>query len=197
MPTQKENIVNYIQKNGQATVLDLLDFLDIERPMIHRHLKELIGDGVLRKVGSAPKVLYLLAEAKAVSVSNEAAFDDTTRKIIEENFLLITPQGEKREGVSGFAQWCADRGADTAKKASEYVSVYKKYATLKKNGLLNGTEKIRGTFDNDQCIDRVYYIDFYAWEIFGKTKLGQLLLYAKQSQDQKMIKERLFRNLYG
>jgi len=33
----------------------------------------------------------------------------------------------------------------------------------------------------------VYYIDFYAWEIFGKTKLGQLLLYAKQSQDQKMI----------
>jgi predicted amidophosphoribosyltransferase len=34
---------------------------------------------------------------------------------------------------------------------------------------------------------KVFYLDFYSIEIFGKTKLGQLLLYAKQSQNQTMI----------
>jgi len=32
-------------------------------------------------------------------------------------------------------------------------------------------------------------MDFYSYEIFGKTKLGQLLLYAKQSQDREMINQ--------
>jgi predicted amidophosphoribosyltransferase len=35
----------------------------------------------------------------------------------------------------------------------------------------------------------MFYLDFYSIEIFGKTKLGQLLLFAKQSQDRKMINE--------
>ncbi|NCF75445.1 MAG: hypothetical protein GWO87_03090 [Xanthomonadaceae bacterium] len=32
-------------------------------------------------------------------------------------------------------------------------------------------------------------MDFYSIERFGKTKLGQLLLYAKQSQNKRLIKE--------
>src|SRR3989344_5054872 len=35
----------------------------------------------------------------------------------------------------------------------------------------------------------VGFIDFYSIERFGKTKLGQLLLYAKQSQNRHLIKE--------
>jgi predicted amidophosphoribosyltransferase len=37
-------------------------------------------------------------------------------------------------------------------------------------------------------LDRLYYIDFYSIERFGKTRIGQLLLYAKQSQDKRLIK---------
>ena len=37
-------------------------------------------------------------------------------------------------------------------------------------------------------LDELYYLDFYI-ERFGKTKLGQLLLYAKQSQSRTIIRE--------
>jgi len=47
--------------------------------------------------------------------------------------------------------------------------------------------KIKITFDQ-VFLDKLFYVDFYSLERFGKTKLGQLLLYAKQSQDKKMIK---------
>ena len=50
-------------------------------------------------------------------------------------------------------------------------------------------EKFRQTFGKDCAVDSVYYVDVYAWEVFGKTKLGQLLLYAKQSQNKDMIRE--------
>jgi hypothetical protein len=189
MATQKENIVNYIQEIGQASVVDLLNILDIERPMIHRHLKDLVNEGVLQKIGSSPKVLYIPVKPADIVVSKPVITDTVSRKIIDENFLLVTPQGERMEGVFGFEKWCADRRYDTAKKALEYIVIHNKYAALRKNGLMDGTGKMQSTFGNDCCIDKVYYIDFYAWEIFGKTKLGQLLLYAKQSQNQKMIKE--------
>jgi len=35
----------------------------------------------------------------------------------------------------------------------------------------------------------LYYYDFYSVEIFGKTKIGQKLLYAKQSENRKLMKE--------
>ena len=38
-------------------------------------------------------------------------------------------------------------------------------------------------------MDKVFYLDFYSIERFGKTKLGQILLYAKQSQSKKLITE--------
>jgi len=38
-------------------------------------------------------------------------------------------------------------------------------------------------------LNELFYLDFYSIERFGKTKLGQLLLYAKQSQNKKLIKE--------
>jgi len=62
-------------------------------------------------------------------------------KIIEENFLLVTPQGEKLEGVLGFARWCTDRQLNGTKKALEYAAIFKKYAALRKNGLLNGMRR--------------------------------------------------------
>ncbi len=48
--------------------------------------------------------------------------------------------------------------------------------------------KIKSTFD-EVWLDEVFYVDFYSIEIFGKTKLGQLLLFAKQSQNRKLIHE--------
>lgn len=188
MVSNKEKILSYIKEKGQATVNELLDVLPIERAMIHRHLKSMAEAGIIRKIGSAPKVWYVLAEKKAPILA-VPDIPPSAGKIINANFLLVTPQGERLDGVAGFVRWCADRQYDIVKKSSEYEALYRKYNAIRKGGLLDGTLKMRGTFGDDRCIDKVYYVDFYAWEIFGKTKLGQLLLYAKQSQDRKMIKE--------
>ncbi len=188
MISNKEKILLYIEENGQATVNELLNVLSIERAMIHRHLKSMAEAGIIRKIGSAPKVWYVPAEKKK-QVLAILDIPASAAKIINSNFLLITPQGERLDGTAGFARWCADRRFDVIKKSSEYEALYKRYVALEKNGLLDGTLKMRVTFGDDCHIDKVYYVDFYAWEIFGKTKLGQLLLYAKQSQNRKMIKE--------
>jgi hypoxanthine-guanine phosphoribosyltransferase len=36
-------------------------------------------------------------------------------------------------------------------------------------------------------LDKIFYLDFYSIDRFGKTKLGQMLLYAKQSQNEELI----------
>src|SRR3989338_6863356 len=64
----------------------------------------------------------------------------------------------------------------------------KYYIPYKKNGLIDGMYKLKNTFDKIY-LDKIFYLDFYSIERFGKTKLGQLLLYAKQSQDKSLIKE--------
>lgn len=195
MASNREKIVSYIREKGQATVVDLYGALDIERVMIHRHLKVLVEEGLIRKIGSSPKVIYVLVDDSQGNVSKDLIFPTSVslggalKKVIEENFLLVTPRGERVEGMPGFVKWCVDRQYDISKKAEEYGRLFKKYSSARKNGLLDGTKKFRETFDNDCFVDKAYYVDFYAWEVFGKTKLGQLLLYAKQSQDRRMIKE--------
>jgi len=74
------------------------------------------------------------------------------------------------------------------KTAIEYIKTLQKYDVYKKDGLIDGMTKIRSTFSN-VYLDKLYYLDFYSIERFGKTKLGQLLLYAKQSQNKTLIKE--------
>ncbi len=190
MASNKEKILDYIRQRKQVTVSDLLDVVDIERAMIHRHLLALVKEGLIMKIGSAPKVVYVPVDMEhAKSVRDMPALDATTKSIVHEQFFLVTPQGERLEGIPAFVRWCGDRRFDVTKKATEYVSLSKKYSAMRKGGLLDGSTKFRKTFGDDDVVDAVYYVDFYTWEMFGKTKLGQLLLYAKQSQDKKMIRE--------
>ena len=47
-------------------------------------------------------------------------------------------------------------------------------------------QKLSSTFKNP-ALDKLFYLDFYAIERFGRTRLGQLLLLAKSSQNKKQI----------
>ena len=74
------------------------------------------------------------------------------------------------------------------KTAAEYIKTLEKYEHYKRNGLIDGAEKMKSTFTN-VYLDKIFYLDFYSIERFGKTKLGQLLLYAKQSQNLDLMNE--------
>ncbi|EKD43595.1 MAG: hypothetical protein ACD_72C00210G0001, partial [uncultured bacterium] len=108
--------------------------------------------------------------------------------LINSEYLQITPAGQLKEGVEAFIYWCEKTKQPIQKTAEEYVQTYKKYAAYKHAGLIDGLQKITTTF-NDVQLDHLYYFDFYCIERFGKTKLGQLLLYAKQTQNKQLIKK--------
>lgn len=185
-PNTEDKIIEYIKSRGQVTANDLTEHLGISRQAVHRQISRLQEEGLIYKIGRPPKVFYLIAEDKVKKEDNTV--DEKTKKIIDEKFLNITASGERQEGFEGFINWCIKRKDPLEKTAKEYIETLKKYKPYKKDGLINGMHKIKVTFP-DTAVDKLFYLDFYSIERFGKTKLGQLLLYAKQSQNRGLIKE--------
>ena len=180
-----EKIVEYISRKGQVTGKELFDHFDISDRGIKKQLRNLFEKDILTKIGKPPKVFYLLKEdSKKVTKIN---LDTEIKTIIDSNFLQITPSGEEKEGTEGFEYWCRKFNLPIEKTANEYLQTLKKYNFYKKGGLIDGLSKFKSTFEK-VYLDQVYYLDFYSIERFGKTKLGQFLLYAKQSQNKSYIK---------
>lgn len=182
----EDKILAYIKSRGQVTANDLTEQLQISRQAVHRQINRLQEEGLIYKIGRPPKVFYLLAEDKIIREYN--VVDGKIKKFIDESFLNITASGEKQEGFGGFINWCLKRKEPLEKTAKEYVETLRKYKSYKKDGLIDGMHKLKGTFP-ETVVDKLFYLDFYSIERFGKTKLGQLLLYAKQSQNRGLIKE--------
>jgi len=183
--TQK--IINFINNKGQVTAKEIVDEIGITRQALFRyHLNKLVEEEIIEKRGKPPKVFYSIKEnqepKQSFSISKEYADK------IEDNYLIITSSGQEKRGVQGFSYWCDKNNLPIEKTAKEYIDTLKKYDKYKRNGFIDGTEKFINSF-KEVFIDKVFYIDFYSIERFGKTKLGQILLYAKNSQDKRLIKE--------
>ncbi|MCK5604702.1 HTH domain-containing protein [Candidatus Pacearchaeota archaeon] len=179
-------IVEYVKKKKQVTAKELSDYLEITPRAVFKQLKKLVEINRLTKIGQPPKVFYLLAEdTKHV---NRPVLSNHQNQLLDERFFWITPLGNIEKGVSGFSAWCTKFGLAVAKTAGEYEKTLQKYDKHKKDGVISGLQKMKKTFPR-VYLDELYYLDFYAIERFGKTKLGQFLLYAKQSQNRAQIKE--------
>ena len=182
-----KKILDFINLRVRVSPKDITDNLGISRQAIYKQINNLLAQGEIEKIGKPPKVFYLISELKA----KEKEYDDVDEKIkrfIEQRFINIISSGEIKNGWSAFISWCSKRGQDVKQSAVDYVDILEKYDGLRKNGLLDGMLKMKNTFKN-VYLDYIFYLDFYAIERFGKTKLGNLLLYAKQSQDKKLIKQ--------
>ncbi len=188
MPTSKK-LLAYLERQKQATGHELAEYLGISRQGLFKHLNRLIGEDKITKIGKPPKVFYLIKEE--ASKDKMVEIDPETEKIINERFLFVSPTGEREEGFEGFIHWCKKTKQPLQKTAKEYLETLKKYDFFRKKihgNLIDGTDKIKKTFQKSY-LDKLFYVDFYSIERFGKTKLGQLLLYAKQSQNRTLMKE--------
>jgi len=181
-----KKIIEYVRQKQEARADELIREFNLSRVAIHKQLKKLVERGSLRKTGRPPKVFYQLAAAIIPGVSVSLSPKQT--EIIDANYLIITPSGEKMTGVPGFVYWCVKTNQPLEKTARDYVFALVKYQRYRRYGLISGMSKLKETFGR-VYLDKLYYLDFYSLERFGKTKLGQLLLYAKQSQDKKLIGE--------
>lgn len=182
-----QKIIEYIKNRGQATGSELADFLNISDRAVRKQLNNLLESDLLYKNGKPPKVFYFIKKAAETIVSDDDIAKDIKLRI-DRDFLIITPSGDKKEGLAGFKYWCAKNNLPLDKTAKEYFRTVLKYDNYKKEGLISGIKKINNTF-NEIYLDELFYLDFYSIEMFGKTKLGQLLLYAKQSQNRILMKE--------
>ena len=180
-------IVEFIRVNGRARVNDLVEYLEIGNVAIHRQLKRLVESKVLAKTGTPPRVFYLLREKQEKPESKQAG---AAEKLVEKTYLYVTPAGEMLSGMRGFEMWAARAKREIKSAAAEYAKSRKKADEfIGKNGWIDATEKLNRTFKDDTYVDKVLYKDFYALPVFGKTRLGQLVLYGKQAQSKQIVKQ--------
>lgn len=180
-----DKIIEFIQKRGEARAIEIKREFGYSRVFVHRELAKLLKQGRVEKLGTPPRVFYSVSENTG-RLNDTQILDADTHNFIELNYLYITPTGDILEGVNAFRFWCAKTKQDFVKTAGEYIKTLKRYYKLKKDYLIDGTYKLKNTF-KELGLDKVFYLDFYSIERFGKTKLGQTLLYAKQSQNENLM----------
>lgn len=179
-------LISFIKLKDRATVSQMLDELDISRQALYKnYLTPLLEEEIITKFGKPPKVYYSLSDAKQKYEPKNESKDDPALQ----SFLQITPTGEMLIGAEAFSFWCNSRGYNPEDYLNKYQKLLKDSAAFKDDsGLINANTKMVETFGIDYQLKKTVYVDFYANEIFGKTALGQLVLYAKQSQSKKLIK---------
>lgn len=181
----RQKLLTLIKSRGSVSAKDMIEHLEISRQALFKHLAILLRNDDIKKIGRPPKVFYsLVVSRKTVSVGQ---IDAATKKVIDERYLYISPSGDIDFGWKGFITWSEKTAQEPVKTAAEYIATLARYDTFRKNGLIDGIKKMKATF-KEPALDALFYVDFYSIERFGKTKLGQTLLYAKQSQDKRMMR---------
>ena len=188
--TIKEKILEEFKKSRELTVKELVFNLQASKQMIHIVLKKLLDEKKVEKLGRTPKTVYRLIEGSA---KKETALNFTITKEQEDfllkNFLVITEIGELLEGVDAFVSWCEKRNQPIEKTLGEFIKTKGKYNNYyNENKIIDGTVKLKNTYKEDTYLDKIVYLEFYAIERFGKTRLGTLLHYAKQGQNKFLMK---------
>lgn len=188
LSTTRPFILQFIRQRGQARAHDLIKELNLSRVTIHKHLKQLIIKGELQKIGVAPLVYYLIPEPK--KTAKPVVLPPEVEKTLENRYLYISPKGDILPGLKGFMVWQSNtQQQNTPALAKKYFTIRQEADQfMTKDGWVDAISRLRAVFSNS-VVNNLYYQDFYSLPIFGKTKLGQLVLYAKQSQNRQLINE--------
>jgi biotin operon repressor len=189
----KIDILDLLNKQGDLSVKEMVDALHVSKQAIHNALRKLQEKGEVIKFGKAPRTIYRRSSQDLVSeASNEIQLLSYEQDSgLSKFFLLIDPMGKMLHGAEGFEKWCLDRNLPFVKTVDEFLLTNKKYQKYKnENGLISGLNKLKNTKGYDAIyLDELFYLDFYAIERFGKTKLGTLLHFAKQGQNKFLMRQ--------
>lgn len=184
-------LITFLEGQPGSRPKSIADFTGLSRQYIQ---KILAGNKDLFTVtGSGPNRFYSLKNEniegpKQPSNIPVKAAQNTRDRLINEHYYSLTPLGEELEGVEGLVRWCEARGYNFDAKVKEYVSIINKYYPPNLNQPIDFTDKLKNTFEN-VAIKKVWAVDYYNFEIFGKTKLGTQVMIAKQTGDEKITKE--------
>lgn len=196
----KNKIQSLFEDKKELSVNEIVLELNVSKQYVHRILNQLIENNEIERIGLPPKTIYkVVSRARNVydesiqldaKVENVAVFNTDKLTFLESNFLVITELGKMLTGIEAFENWCQKRKLPIEKTLNEYILTKDKYNQyIDKNGLISGLEKLKTTKGYDKIfMDELLYLDFYAIERFGKTRLGTILHYAKQGQNKMLMK---------
>ncbi len=186
----KEKIINLFDVKKELSVIEIVNELSVSKQMTHLVLNNLLEIDFIQKIGSTPKTIYRLKENNISSIPSKVEISKEKKTFLNENFILITEIGQLLEGLSAFENWCQKRKLPLEKTIDEFILTKDKYNNyLDNNGLISGLDKLKNTKGYKKIfVDELLYLDFYAIERFGKTRLGTILHYAKQGQNKMLMK---------
>ncbi|MCU0340079.1 MAG: hypothetical protein MUE30_09345 [Spirosomaceae bacterium] len=184
----KQLILQFLQKNGASSIDLMATKMNFSRQYIHKLIDVLLEENKIEKIGSAPHVYYHLVE-QATQHLPTSVIDPEKETFLKQHFLWIDAMGHLLTGVDAMRYWCTQQQLPLAKTIDEYIETRSKYLRFYQNNLIDGLPKLKGTKGiGDIGVDFLYYLDFYAIERFGKTKLGMLMHFAKQGQNKVLMK---------
>lgn len=184
-----QKILEILKVDKRQTPKQIATILQISTQALHRQLLKLQAKKLIQKIGLPPKVYYELAPPDLAVTTKEEITLSVKQRALLKDFILITSDGQYYKHHAAFKKWCQNQNLSVEKTLEEYATTRAKYDAFKINGYINGMPKLIHTFPNSIYIDALYYLDFYSIERFGKTRLGQLMLYAKQSQNKDLMFE--------
>jgi len=136
-----QKIIEYIREHRQVTGQELTDFLGITDRGVRKQLFTLLKQGVLTKKGHPPIVYYQINDSLKEMVEL-SVLPKSIIEVIDQNYLYITPTGEKLVGLVGFKSWCKKQNLPLEKTSYEYVAMLEKFAQYKKRGFIDGLAKL-------------------------------------------------------
>ncbi len=181
---ETKSVFEIIKQYGPIRSTELIKKLDVSAKTVHKHLLKLLDEQVIKKTGTTPKVFYAV---KVDYDSNLAVFDENDQ-IFEQNYIYVSPSGEMVRGINGFQEWCRKNQSDFAREKKAFLEKIKLINRMKKKGLISAKKTI--LFGKKKLyLDNIFFSDFYNFDHFGKTKLGQLVYLGKSSQNKELISE--------
>ncbi|NOZ43582.1 MAG: phosphoribosyltransferase [bacterium] len=185
--TQRE-IRDFIIQNGPVTRKQILDAFPIYHTMVHRHLKHLIEKKEIIKIGKTPKVFYKQAES-IEQTSDSTILENQAIEYLNQHYYNYDSDGQVLSGYEGFQKRCKQRSLDIAEQYEQFNIFSQNIQKLKnKQGLINGFKYLSPKL-GEIYVDKLFFIDAYQVGQFGRSKLGSMTFYAKQSQNKKLIQE--------
>jgi hypothetical protein len=186
----KNKIELIFEDKIELSVNDIVSELNISNQYVHRILNQLVENNQIERIGLPPKTIYRKKEVQIISNIPKVIISKDKESFLNENFILITEIGQLLHGIEAFENWCQKRKLPLEKTINEFILTKEKYNNyLDNNGLISGLDKLKNTKGYDKIfLDELLYLDFYAIERFGKTRLGTILHYAKQGQNKMLMK---------
>jgi HTH domain len=190
--TAREKILILFEQSNELTVKEIVDRLGISKQMVHLAINRLRAEDRLQKLGSTPKTVYRLITAANQVEEPRSQYQPSGKEadFLAEQFAVVTESGNLLNGSDAFDYWCLQRKLPVQKTLNEFITTKRKYAPYyDSEGMVDGLDKLKNTKGYDSIwLDRLHYLDFYAIERFGKTRLGTLLHYAKQGQNKFLMR---------